>query len=81
MSAIKTEHIQYNKDNTFYKMKTFDLSFESDGTQKLLALAAPILDSLESGNILIIDELDNSLHTELVEAIIKLFNSANTNPK
>ncbi len=80
MSAIKTEHIQYNKDNTFYKMKTFDLSFESDGTQKLLALAAPILDSLESGNILIIDELDNSLHTELVEAIIKLFNSANTNP-
>lgn len=80
MSTIKTEHIQYNKDDTFYKMKTFDLSFESDGTQKLLALTAPILDTLESGNVLIIDELDNSLHTELVEAIIKLFNSAETNP-
>ncbi|MFK5914357.1 MAG: ATP-binding protein [Woeseiaceae bacterium] len=80
MSTIKTEHIQYNKDDTFYKMKTFDLSFESDGTQKLLALTAPILDTLESGNVLIIDELDNSLHTELVEAIIKLFNSAKTNP-
>ena len=80
MSTIKTEHIQYNKDKTFYKMKTFDLSFESDGTQKLLALTAPILDSLESGNMLIIDELDNSLHTELVEAIIKLFNSESTNP-
>jgi AAA15 family ATPase/GTPase len=80
MSTIKTEHIQYNKDDTFYKMKTFDLSFESDGTQKLLALAAPILDTLESGNVLIIDELDNSLHTELVEAIIKLFNSSETNP-
>jgi len=80
MSTIKTEHIQYYKDNTFSKMKTFDLSFESDGTQKLLALTAPILDALEGGDILIIDELDNSLHTELVEAIIKLFNSENTNP-
>lgn len=79
MSTIKTEHIQYNNDDTFYKMKTFDLSFESDGTQKLLALTAPILDALESGDILIIDELDNSLHTELVEAIIKLFNSDKTN--
>lgn len=78
-STIKTEHIQYNKDDTFYKMKTFDLGFESDGTQKLLALAAPIIDTLESGNVLIIDELDNSLHTELVEAIIKLFNSSKTN--
>lgn len=80
MSTIKTEHIQYNKDDTFYKMKTFDLSFESDGTQKLLALTAPIIDTLESGNVLIVDELDNSLHTELVEAIIKLFNSSETNP-
>ena len=80
MSTIKTEHIQYNKDNTFHKMKTFDLSFESDGTQKLLALTAPILDTLENGKVLIIDELDNSLHTKLAEEIIKLFNSSETNP-
>jgi len=80
ISTIKTEHIQYHKDDTFCKMKTFDLSFESDGTQKLLALTAPILDTLETGNVLIIDELDNSLHTELVEAIIKLFNTSETNP-
>ncbi len=79
-SSIQTDHIQYNEDNTFFKMKTFDLSFESDGTQKLLALTAPILDTLECGNILIIDELDNSLHTELVESLIKLFNSEETNP-
>lgn len=80
MSTIKTEHIQYNKDDTFYKIKAFDLSFESDGTQKLLALAGPILDTLKCGNILVVDELDNSLHTELVEAIIKLFNSKDSNP-
>ena len=79
MSTIKTEHIQYKKDNTYYKIKEFNLSWESDGTQKLLALTAPILDALKNGNILIIDELDNSLHTQLAKAIIKLFNTESTN--
>lgn len=80
MSTIKTEHIQYHKGNKFHKIKTFELDFESDGTQKLLALTAPIIDTLESGTVLVIDELDNSLHTELVESIIELFNSELTNP-
>ena len=35
---------------------------------------------MEKGSTLIIDELDNSLHTTLVEAILKLFNSKETNP-
>jgi len=77
---IETIHMQYDKDNLFKKFKSFDLEFESDGTQKLLALTAPIIDTLIEGRTLIIDELDNSLHTELVEAIIKLFNSKETNP-
>lgn len=80
MSTIKTEHIQYHEGNKFHKIKTFELDFESDGTQKLLALTAPIIDTLESGTVLVIDELDNSLHTELVESIIELFNSELTNP-
>lgn len=79
MSSIKTKHIQYSNDKSFHKIKTFDLSFESDGTKKLLALTAPILDALENGDILIIDELDNSLHTVLAKAIIVLFNSKHKN--
>ena len=80
MSTIETIHMQYDQDNIFTQFKTVNLDFESDGTQKLLALSAPIIDTLQSGAILVIDELDNSMHTDLVEAIIQLFNSNETNP-
>ncbi len=80
LSTIETTHMQYNSDNSFRQFKSFDLSFESDGTQKLLALAAPILETLTEGTVLIIDELDSSMHTELVKAIVKLFNSKENNP-
>jgi len=80
LSSIETVHMQYNKDNAFDRFKSFDLDFESDGTQKLLALTAPIIETLQNGEVLIIDELDNSLHTELVKAIVQLFNSEETNP-
>lgn len=79
VSTVETTHIQYDKNNTFNKLKNFNLDFESDGTQKLLALSAPIIDTLQSGAILVIDELDNSMHTDLVKAIIELFNSNVTN--
>jgi AAA15 family ATPase/GTPase len=80
VDTIKTKHIIYNEQNTFYDYETFELNFESDGTQKLLALSAPIIDTLEKGSVLVVDELDNSLHTKLVESIVKLFNSKETNP-
>lgn len=80
LASIETMHIQYDKDNSFDSLKSFELDFESDGTKKLLALSGPILDTLQRGSILIVDELDNSLHTELINAIIKLFNSKEMNP-
>jgi len=80
LSKIETIHMQYNKDNSFNKLSSFDLEFESDGTKKLLALTAPIIETLQNGEILIIDELDNSLHTELLKAIVMLFNSKESNP-
>jgi len=79
-STIETSHIQYKDENSFNKFIAFPLERESDGTQKLLALSALIIETLTKGEVLVIDELDNSLHTELVEAIIKLFNSKETNP-
>jgi AAA15 family ATPase/GTPase len=80
IDTINTEHIVYNEQNSFHDYAIFELDFESDGTQRLLALATPIIDAIDKGSILAIDELDNSLHTELVEAIVKLFNSRETNP-
>ena len=49
--------------------------FDSTGTKKMAALASYVIDALENGRILIIDELDNSLHFRLTRAIIALFNN------
>jgi len=54
---------------------------ESLGTLKYFSLAGPILNTLDNGNLLIIDELDTKLHPLLTLKIIELFNSKTTNPK
>lgn len=51
----------------------FDLQDESEGTQRLYALAAPVLDMLRDGCVLVVDELDRSLHTLLVRRLISMF--------
>lgn len=53
---------------------------ESDGTQKLFGLAAPLIDILEKGRVVYADELNNSLHPFIVKMIIDLFNNPKTNP-
>ena len=58
-----------------------DLCMESDGTQRLFALAAPFLETLENGGILIADELEQRLHPALTRDLIGLFHDPKTNPK
>mgnify|MGYP003385722264 CR=1 FL=1 len=57
----------------------FELQDESLGTQRLFSLAGPVLEILKKDRILIIDELDNSLHTLLVRKMITLFHSTEEN--
>jgi hypothetical protein len=52
----------------------FDFTDESEGTMKMFALAAPLLDIVANGKTLVVDELDNSLHPLLVRQIVKTFN-------
>lgn len=49
--------------------------FDSTGTKKIACLASYVIDALENGRILVVDELDNSLHFKLVRAIISMFNN------
>ncbi|MFV2057875.1 MAG: ATP/GTP-binding protein [Thiohalomonadales bacterium] len=58
----------------------FDFSEESDGTQKLFSFSGPWLDTLENGNILFVDELHDNLHPRLVQFLVELFHSNETNP-
>lgn len=57
-----------------------DLREESDGTQRLFALAGPIHDALQHGRCLWIDELDTAMHHWLVRTLIKLFQDPHSNP-
>jgi AAA15 family ATPase/GTPase len=57
----------------------FELQDESEGTQRLYSLVAPILDVLREGRILVVDELDSSLHTLLVRRLISMFHDPDIN--
>ena len=63
--------------------KSYKLGFEeeSDGTYALFAMAGPILDVLENGYVLVVDELDTSLHPLALRGVIELFKNPKTNPK
>ena len=49
--------------------------FDSAGTKKMAALASYVIGALKDGRILVVDELDSSLHFRLTHAIISLFNN------
>lgn len=49
--------------------------FDSTGTKKIAALASYIIEGLENGRILVVDELDSSIHFKLTRAIVAMFNN------
>lgn len=67
----------YSKD--IGKEVLLPLTDESDGTQKLFAYTAPWLDTLKNGRVLIVDELDNSFHPNIVRYLLGLINSKKNN--
>ena len=52
------------------------LDEESDGTQKMFALAGPWVDVLEKGHIVVVDELHDNLHSTLVRYLVERFHDA-----
>lgn len=54
---------------------------ESNGTQRFFALAGPLLDALDKGAIVVVDELDCSMHPLLTRRLIELFQSPELNTK
>ena len=59
----------------------FDISEESAGTQALFRTAGAWMNVLENGEVLLIDEIDTSLHPKLVQFLIGKFHSKETNSK
>lgn len=61
--------------------ESFALSLkdESDGTRTWLSVAPAIITTLRRGGVLLADEIDTSLHQNMVELIIKTFTDPNIN--
>ncbi len=64
-----------------YQDAWLPLGEESRGTQALFRLAVPILFALDEGGILLVDELEASLHPLLAQQIVRQFNDPATNPR
>jgi uncharacterized protein len=80
-TTVQTSHPKYDADGKQTSMERFDMEkHESEGTNKLFALAGILLDTLRTGKILLIDELDARLHPLITRELICLFNSNETNP-
>ena len=53
---------------------------ESKGTRILVSLLIPALEALSRGSLLVIDELDTSLHPSVARAFVSLFSKEESNP-
>ena len=58
---------------------SMDPESESFGTVVWLGLMASVVEALDSGSVLLADELDASLHPSLVAQVVRLFQSPDTN--
>ncbi len=54
---------------------------ESNGTQRFFGIMGPILNALDHGSLLVVDELDCSMHPRLTRKLVEMFHSEEFNPK
>lgn len=67
--------------NSAYNEVRFDWEDESSGTVAWVSLIGPMLDALDRGRVLLIDELDSSLHPHLVARVIRIFQDPKANSR
>ncbi len=74
LSTVKFMHA----DIETQALIAMDQSEESDGTRALFAFAGPWLDVIEHDRVLVVDELDSSLHPLVVQHLVKRLHHAGT---
>ncbi len=77
-SDIVDFKIQNNAITTYHRTNPsvpFDFETEeSEGTKTLFRMMLRVIGIIHDGKLLLVDEIDNSLHTQLVEFVIGMFN-------
>jgi len=71
--SVQTTH--HLLDSEGQELFDFELD-ESNGTQRFFALCGPFLDALDRGAVVVVDELECSMHPLLTRKLIELFQSA-----
>lgn len=82
-TAIWTDTIQQGIQLLTYHRAAPEIAFdfekeESEGTKNLFFILLCLLDVVKNNKTLLIDEIESSLHTSLVEFIIKMFHASET---
>ena len=80
-SKFSTKEINFEHEDRTGSLIPMDFeNEESAGTQRFFSLLGPWLDTLEEGYTVFIDEIDTSLHPNLVRELLKLLFCAKNNP-
>jgi AAA15 family ATPase/GTPase len=79
VDTINFSHTKFNSKKENVGFEKINMGDESMGTQKFFDILGPIIDTIENGRVLFIDEFDNSLHPFLTKFIIDIFEK--NNPK
>ncbi len=78
---LDSVHNVYSDDGEVLGTMNFPFETrESSGTNKLFDLSGPIFETLHTGAVLVVDELDAKMHPIISQYLIELFNSPGTNP-
>lgn len=79
-TTVRTIHGKVDDEGRPVESELFHLDrHESEGTKKLFSLSGPLIDTLKSGDVLIVDELDVRLHPLMTREIVRLFNDPEQN--
>lgn len=79
MDIVFFSHSKFDSKNNKIGLEKFNMGDESMGTQNFFDALGPIIDTIENGKVLFIDEFDNSLHPLLTKFVVDIFEKNNPN--
>ena len=84
VNSNKYEIIPYHKkfiDNDDYELIDFKFEEESEGTKEILFYSSIVVDALDKGSTILIDEFQSNLHPNITRFFISLFQNKKINSK
>ena len=79
--GVVVRNLLFTHRGSAEKPPPFRIQDESDGTIAWLAVAVPAMEALRRGGLLLVDEIDASLHPHLVEILLEAFADPSVNKK